>query len=125
MTDRYLHASDLQLTNWQGQEINDTTQVFDPGVDENDDYFVNYPAGELPGVEVPVGDVNENPCAEYPAENNLGVDVKLGNAKLPGVDTDFDAKPTGVEMDSGVYGGEAYDAVPRYMAPDNKIPLKR
>ena len=34
MTDRCLHASNLQLTNWQCQEINDTTQVFNPGVEE-------------------------------------------------------------------------------------------
>jgi hypothetical protein len=89
MTDCYLHASDPQLTNWRGQEINDTAQVFNPCVDENDDYFVNYPAGELSGVKVPVGDT-----------------------KLPGVDTDFDAEPTGVEMDTGAYG-KAYDAVPQ------------
>jgi hypothetical protein len=27
-----------------------------------------------------------------------------GDAKLPGVDTDFDAKPTGVEVDTEAYG---------------------
>ena len=45
MTDRCLHTSNLQLTNWRGQEINDTTQVFDPAVDENKNYFFAYPAG--------------------------------------------------------------------------------
>ena len=72
----------------------------------------SYPAGELSGVEVPVGDVNENPCAEYSTDKIPGGNVGSGNAKLPGVDTDFDAKPTGVEMDTGVYG-KAYDAVPQ------------
>jgi len=41
MTNCCLHASDLQLTNWQGQENGDITQVLDPGVDEKDDYFVD------------------------------------------------------------------------------------
>ena len=44
-TDHSLHASDLQLSNWQGQEMNDTTQVFEPGMlDEIDNYFSDYPA---------------------------------------------------------------------------------
>ena len=41
MTDCSLHASDLQSSNWHGQEMNDTTQVFDPSVDENEYYFAN------------------------------------------------------------------------------------
>jgi hypothetical protein len=41
------------------------------------------------------------------------VDVHLGDAELPGVDTDFDAKPTQVEVDT-----EAYEDVPQ---EQNKI----
>jgi hypothetical protein len=33
-----------------------------------------------------------------------GVDAQSGDAELPGVDTDFDAKPTGVEVDTEAYG---------------------
>ena len=36
------------------------------------------------------------------------MDDKLDEVKLPGVDKDFDAKPTGVEVDTGAYG-ETYD----------------
>ena len=60
MTDCRLHASSLQFTNWRPQEIGDITQVLDPGVDEIDKCYVVYPAGELPGVDLPVGDVNED-----------------------------------------------------------------
>ena len=91
-----MHAKNLQLTNWQGQEIGDITQVLDLDVDENDNYFVEYPAGELPrpGVDVPVGDVNENSFVGYPTDKIPEVDIKSGDVKLPGVDTDFDAMPT-------------------------------
>ena len=112
MTDCQLYANHLQVTNWRGQEITDTTQVFNPGVDENDNYFVNYPVDGLSGVEVPVGDANENPCAEYSTDKIPGVNIESGNAKLPGVDTDFDAEPTGVKMDMGEYS-KAYDIVPQ------------
>ena len=88
-------------------------------MDENDNYFVNYP-GELSGVEIPMGDVNENPCAKYSTDKIPGVNVESGNAKLPGVDMDFDAKPTGVEMDTGAYG-EAYDAVPQEQGNKVKV----
>ena len=76
MTDHCLNASNLQLTNWQGQEINDATQVFDPGLDENDDYFVDYPSGELPRVDVPVGDVYENSFVKCPTDEIPGVDAE-------------------------------------------------
>ena len=89
MTDCCLHASNLDLTNWQGQEIGDTTQDLDPGVDENEDSFIQYPTDKIPGVY-----------------------LESGDAELTGVDTDFDANPTGVKMDTGAYG-EAYDAVPQ------------
>ncbi len=56
-------------------------QDFEPRADEDDNSFVTHPNDELPGV-----------------------DVHLGDAELPGVDTDFDAKPTGVEVDTEAYG---------------------
>ena len=95
----------------RGQEINVTTQVFDTGVDENNHYFVEYPTGEFPGVDVPVGDVSENSCAEYPSDEIPGVDVDSGEVAFPGVDKDFDAKPTGVEVETGAYN-EVYDTFP-------------
>jgi hypothetical protein len=60
MTDCRLHASDLQFTNWKDQEIGEVTQVLDPGVDESDECVAAYPASEIPGVEVTVGDINED-----------------------------------------------------------------
>ena len=66
MENRQLHASDLQFTNWQGQEIGEVTQVLDPGVDESDTCVVTYPAGEIPGVKVTVGDINEDSFLKYP-----------------------------------------------------------
>ena len=119
MTDRQLHASDLQFTNWQDQEIGEVTQVLDPGVDVSDECVVAYPAGEIPEVKVTVGDMNEDSSVKHPIIEIPGVDVESGNAKLPGVDTDFDAEPTGVEMDTGAYGGKSYDAVPQEQG--NKI----
>ncbi len=71
----------LTFTNQHGQDIGDLAQDFEPRVDEDDIFFVAHPNDELPGV-----------------------DVQLGDAELPGVDTDFDAKPTGVEVDTEAYG---------------------
>ena len=110
MTDCCLHASNLQLTNQQGQEIGDITQVLDPGVEEIDKCSVLYPAGELPAVDVPVGNVSRNSCVEYPSDKITGVDVSLGEVAFPVVDKDFDAKNTGVEVKTGAYGG-THDAV--------------
>ena len=42
------------------------TQVLYPGVDELDKCFVVYPAGELPGVDAPVGDVKEDSFCQIP-----------------------------------------------------------
>ena len=86
--------------------------MLDPGVDESDECIVAYPAGEIPGVEVTVGDKNEDSFVKYPIIKIPGVDAESSNAKLPGMDTDFDAESTGVEMDTGAYG-EAYEAVPQ------------
>ena len=55
-------------------------------MNEKDNYFVIFPAGELPRVDVPVGDVNEDAFLEYPIDNIPGVDVELGDAELTGVD---------------------------------------
>ena len=60
MIDFQLHASNLQFTNWQDQEIGEVTQVLVPGVDESDKCIATYPADEIPGVEVTVGDMNED-----------------------------------------------------------------
>ena len=69
-----MYASDLQLTNWRGQKIVDTTQDLNPGGGnnegyENEDYLFKHPADEFPGEE------------------------QAGDSELTGVDTDFDANP--------------------------------
>jgi hypothetical protein len=67
----------LTFTDWQGHEIGDHPQDFDTAGDDVDDS-----AGEL------ILDVI------------TGVDpAPEDDAELPGVETDFDAKPTGVEVD--------------------------
>jgi hypothetical protein len=71
----------LTFTNWHGQDIGDLAQDFEPRVDEDDNSFVAHPNDELPGVE-----------------------VQSDDAELPGVDTDFDAEPTGLEVDTEAYG---------------------
>jgi hypothetical protein len=71
----------LTFTNRHGQDIGDLTQDFEPRADEDDSSFVAHPNEEL-----------------------TGVDVHLGDDELPGVDTDFDTKPTGVEVDTEAYG---------------------
>ncbi len=71
----------LTFTNRHGQDIGDLAQDFEPCVDEDDNSFVVHPNDEL-----------------------TGVDVHSGDAELPGVDMDFDTKPTGVEVDTGAYG---------------------
>jgi hypothetical protein len=71
----------LTFTNRHGQNIGDLAQDFEPCAEEDDDSFVAHPNDEL-----------------------TGVDVHLGDAELPGVGTDFDTKPTGVEVDTEAYG---------------------
>ncbi len=71
----------LTFTNQHGQDIGDLTQDFELCVDEDDNSFVALPNDKL-----------------------TGVDVHLGDAELPGVDMDFDAEPTGVEVDTEAYG---------------------
>ncbi len=71
----------LTFTNRHGQDIGDLAQDFEPCADEDDNSFVAHPNDKLPGV-----------------------DVHSGDAELPRVDMDFDAKPTGVEVDTEAYG---------------------
>ncbi len=67
----------MTFTNGHGQEISDNPQDFEPSGDD-DNSFVIHLTDEFPGV--------------VPAPED--------DAGLPGVDMDFDAKPTGVEVDS-------------------------
>ncbi len=71
----------LTFTNRHGQDIGDLAQDFEPHADEDDDSFVAHPNDEL-----------------------TGVDMHSGDNELQGVDTDFDTKPTGVEVDTEAYG---------------------
>ena len=92
--------------------------MLDPGVDASYEGSVGDPADEIPGVEVTAGNVSEDYYVRYPIVEIPRVDVKLGDAEFTGVDKDFDAKSTGVEVDAGAYG-ETYDAVPQEQG--NKI----
>jgi hypothetical protein len=67
----------LTFTNWHGREIGDHPQDFEPSGND-DDSVVKHLTDTFPGV--------------VPAPEN--------DAVLSGMDTDFDAKPTGVEVDS-------------------------
>jgi hypothetical protein len=91
----------LTFTNLHGQDIGDLAQDFEPCADEEDDSFVAHPNDKLPGV-----------------------DVHLGDVELPGVYTDFDAKPTGVEVDTEAYGDVPQEQKEVY-GLNNKIPLQR
>ncbi len=71
----------LTFTNRHGQDIGDLAQDFELCASEDDDSFVAHPNDKL-----------------------TGVDVHSGDAELPGVDTDFDTKLTGVEVDTEAYG---------------------
>ena len=68
----------LTFTDQQGCEIGDHLQDFDPGGDDDDDSAGVFILDVIPGVD--------------PAPEN--------DAQLPGVDTDIDAEPTGVEVDT-------------------------
>ncbi len=72
-----VEPSILAFTNRHGREIGDHPQDFEPSGDY-DSFLVKHLTDELPGVVLAPED----------------------DAALPGVDTDFDAKPTGVEVDS-------------------------
>jgi hypothetical protein len=67
----------LTFTNRHGQEIDDHPQDYEPSAND-DNSVVELISDVIPGVD---------PTPEDDVE-------------LPGVDTDFDAKPTGVEVDS-------------------------
>ncbi len=49
-------------------------------------------------------DEDDDSFVAHPNDKLTGVDVQSGDAELPGLDTDFAAKPTGVEVDTEAYG---------------------
>jgi hypothetical protein len=115
------HADDLKFTTWRGQEMNEITQVQDPGVDESSECVATYTADEIPGVEVTAVNVSNNSSVTYPIVEIPGVDVEL-DVEVTGVNKDLDAEPTGVVVDTGVaYGREAYDAVPQDQGNKTKV----
>jgi hypothetical protein len=141
--DRRFHADNLNFTNWQDQKIDEITQVLDPGVDESNDCVVTYTADEIPGVEV-TADVNEdesNECVVTYSSDEVEVTAVIGSenssvtypiVEIPGVDVELDvevtgenkyldAKSTGVEVDTGAYSSEAYDAVPQDQGNKTKV----
>ena len=73
-------------------------------MEESDECVVTYSNDEIPGVEVTAVNVRENYSQIYPIVEIPGVDVKSDDAKLTGVDKDFDDETTGVEVDTGAYG---------------------
>jgi hypothetical protein len=73
-----VEPSILTFTNQQGHEIGDHPQDIDPAGDDDDDSASELILDVIPGVD-------------HPAPED--------DAELPGVDTGFDAKPTGVEVD--------------------------
>jgi hypothetical protein len=88
----------LTFTNQRGREIGDNPQVFESSGDD-DDSVVKHLTDEIPGV--------------VPAPED--------DAVLPGVDTDFDAEPTGVEVDSNLPSR----SLMRLMALGNMIQVHR
>jgi hypothetical protein len=89
----------LTFTNWHGREIGDHSQDYEPS-GNNDDSVVELIQDVIPGVD---------PTPEDDAE-------------LPGVDTDFDAQPTGVEVVDSDYVPQELTEV---MASGNKIQKRR
>ncbi len=88
----------LTFTNQHDQDIGDLAQDFEPRVNEDEDSFVAHPIDKLPGV-----------------------DVRSGDAELPRVDTDFDAKWRWILKPMEM----SPKSRTRYMALNNKIPLGR
>ena len=94
----------LTFTNQQGHDIGDHQQDFDPVGDDDEYSAIEFISDVIPGVD---------PAPEDDAEP-------------PGVDTDFDAKPTVVEVDSDyapqerneVDGHKRQDT---YMAPTEEL----
>ncbi len=82
-----VEPSILTFTNRRGWEIGDNPQNFEPSGDD-DNSVVKHLTDEFPGV----------------------VSAPEDDSVLPGVDTDFDAKPTGVEVDSN-YAPQESDEV--------------
>jgi hypothetical protein len=88
----------LTFTNQHGREIGDHPQDYEPSGND-DDSVAKLILDVIPGLD---------PTPEDDAE-------------LPGVDMDFDAKPTGVELDSDYVSQELL----RLMASGNKIQARR
>ena len=76
----------MTFTNRCGQEIGNNPKDFEPSGDD-DDSVVKHLIDEFPGV----------------------VPVPEDDAGLPGVDTDFDAELSGVEVDSNYASQESYE----------------
>ena len=88
----------LTFTDRHGRDIGDHPQDYEPSGND-DDSVVELISDVIPGVDPTLED----------------------DAELPGVDTDFDAKLTGVEVDSDYVP----KSLPRLMASGNKIQARR
>jgi hypothetical protein len=89
----------LTFTDWHGWEIGDHPQDYEPSGND-DDFVVELISDVIPGVDPTLED----------------------DAELPGVDTDFDAKPTGVEVVDSDYVPQELTEV---MVSGNKIQERR
>ncbi len=92
-----LEPSILTFTNRQGREIGDNLQDFEPSGDD-DNSVVKHLTDEFPGV----------------------VSAPKDDAVLPGVDTDFDAKPIGVAVESN-YVPQEYAEVNGLLQQDTNV----
>jgi len=115
--DCQFHADDLKFTNWRDQKIGEVTQVLDPGVDESNECVVTYSADE---VEVTAVNESENSSVTYPIAKIPRVDIEL-DVEVTGESKDLDAESTGVKVETGAYGREAYDAVPQDQGNKTKV----
>ena len=115
--DCQFHADNLKFTNWRGQKIGEIPGVkatADVNEDESNECVVTYSADEIPGVEVTAVNVSENCSVTYPIVKIPGVDFELSDVTFTGVGKNLNAgDSTGVEVDTGAYSSNAYDAVPQ------------
>ncbi len=91
----------MTFTNRHGREIGDHPQDIEPSGND-DDSVINLISDVIPGVD------------PTPDED----------AALPGVDTDFDAKPTGVEVDSDYVSQELTEVDGRRQQDPNTAPTE-
>ncbi len=94
-----VEPSILAFPNWHGLEIGDHPQDFEPPGDDDDSVVEHLQEG-LPGVD---------PTPE-------------DDADLRGVDTNFDAEPTGVEVDSD-YVSQEHNGVDGLGQQDQEVAL--